>query len=867
MKKFKYYMTVFLAALMMIIVSVNSYAGEVTNASDTQDKKYATVYDTAGAAPYTDSKGRVRGTRILDKSGIATVNAGIDVLLPGGDYRITGCYDGRVTSVSDSNIKWSNEQKLIKKFAKLKKTKETDKTLITLKKCNKSQNGVYAIGLKDSKDNYIILNIENLMLMRQAKEGNIQLTLKGKTEGQPSALNNRVVSWSVKNGSKQQSFTAGEIIRISAKNDSTASLILNKDTGIGVAAVTGKIKLKIGAQVNGKKYAVKLTADSAINSITPTPEVIKPTDTPEPTKTPQKRDLSLSGNVLVITNKAEPIRGIIDGDLNMEVTKRKIADSITWGESCVELDKVSKNYITHGEYYLKYGSGNAKERKVELSPSGKHEEYKVGDLRLTSVETHNSLAVCVMTGDTYTIWVNIKCKLPSVDEVTWSKLDKVGDWIVPDDIDGDGENDIICGVTEEQIYKMADFCEKEFWPGIEKYASADIMDRLDGYGDGDGKFAIVIDGAMNEDLLDPSIMGYVSMTDIMDFDQMLDSSVFYNADKTKEQLKDELYNSGDYVEDRMDSMHILFPEVFIHHDDYSMEDIYQTIAHEATHLLQFVQTGYSMNDYISEFLAQLQSCCIVPYANGVKDSVCYSVFPSQAYEESEGQTDASLVPAAICTSHGYNLYVPLSKYIEQRARASVEKEGGTSLLSEWYKMGDGTETGFNSLLIKHTGEDFISLVNNFYLAMQLMNNSSEEIYKLPLDEPAEIWEKAYRPSKSYQVCGLIPEKDEGMNGYLGRVLGSGEMYGAGTSIMLFGENCSDIKIEGVDDDILIRAVYDPYWEKQYEDIKNGIVREAENGALTGISADDLQKDMFPKWFGLHAKDIENYIPVGIIRIN
>lgn len=100
-----------------------------------------------------------------------------------------------------------------------------------------------------------------------------------------------------------------------------------------------------------------------------------------------------------------------------------------------------------------------------------------------------------------------------------------------------------------------------------------------------------------------------------------------------------------------------------------------------------------------------------------------------------------------------------------------------------------------------------------------MNSSQESRYKLPIEEHTKLWEAAYRPSQMYQLFGLTPEKNESMAEYTERVLGSGMMYGAGTSIMLFGENCDDIKIKGVDDDILIRAVYDPYWEKQYSMIK------------------------------------------------
>lgn len=83
--------------------------------------------------------------------------------------------------------------------------------------------------------------------------------------------------------------------------------------------------------------------DLAINNMTPTPEA---------TKIPQTRDLSLSGNVLVITNKAQPVMGLLNEELNMEVTKRKIADSITWGESGTEFSTVSQNNFILGEYYL-----------------------------------------------------------------------------------------------------------------------------------------------------------------------------------------------------------------------------------------------------------------------------------------------------------------------------------------------------------------------------------------------------------------------------------------------------------------------------------------------------------------------------------
>lgn len=97
--------------------------------------------------------------------------------------------------MSDSNIKWSVEQKLVKKLAKVKKTKEADKTLIAVKRYNKSQTGVYALGLKDAKDNYIIINIENIQLMHQTKDGTIRLGIRGELEGQLSALNNSAVSW------------------------------------------------------------------------------------------------------------------------------------------------------------------------------------------------------------------------------------------------------------------------------------------------------------------------------------------------------------------------------------------------------------------------------------------------------------------------------------------------------------------------------------------------------------------------------------------------------------------------------------------------------------------------------------------------
>lgn len=254
----------------------------------------ATNYDTLKIQALTNSKGKVTGVSISGVNGIVTVNTGVKVNLSASDWSIKGSYDGRVTSVNQS-VAWNNvgntkaDIKCLKKYATVKYNKKDASTTVKVKSNKKVSGGVYAVKLVNEKGDYIYLNIENVEFHKSVKTTKmnrsgmslsnvkleqfmaapndhlkvIKLSLKGNANNATSFNNNAIV-WKAQSGYSGYAAIPPEKVYIGTVQKGFglakqyALFEVQKDGSLRIFSGNYKYTAKFIAEINGKKYAVKI---------------------------------------------------------------------------------------------------------------------------------------------------------------------------------------------------------------------------------------------------------------------------------------------------------------------------------------------------------------------------------------------------------------------------------------------------------------------------------------------------------------------------------------------------------------------------------------------------------------------------------